>query len=473
MKGMTINMNQFVALVKDKEFLRKTMAITIPIAVQNLLNTALNMIDTVMISQLGETAIAAVGLANKFFFVFVLLMFGICSGSSILAAQYWGKREPLNIKRVLYIALIIGVSGAMIFMLLALFAPELVMRVFTPEADTIADGVKYLLVIAFSYPLTAITMIFISILRSMNYVKLPIIITSISILVNATLNYGLIFGKLGMPELGITGAALATLIARIVECVSLVTLVYIHKAGDGALGDFIHSKPTQGSVKERFLNKGIIYKYATTAAPVMLNEFMWGLGVTMYSLVYGRMGNAAVAAITIESTIEQGLTVFFFGVSAAAAVILGNELGSGQLKKAEEDAKKFILLQLGLTIIAGILAMLIKGPVIAWFGQSEQVGSYVSKILNIFVILLPVKMVNHILITAVFRSGGDTKASLFIDVSGVWFIGIPMAVLGGLVLKQPVYVVFAMVAIEEVYKFIMSILRYRQKKWVRNIVGND
>lgn len=466
-------MNPFVALVKDKEFLRKTMAITIPVAIQNLLNTALNMIDTVMISQLGETAIAAVGLANKFFFVFALLMFGICSGSSILAAQYWGKREPLNIKRVLYIALIIGVGGAMIFMLAALFAPELVMRIFTPERDTIADGVKYLVVIAFSYPLTAITMVFISILRSMNYVKLPIIITSISILVNGTLNYGLIFGKLGMPELGITGAALATLIARIVECVSLLILVYMHKAGDGALGDFVYSKAEQGPVKERFINNGIIYKYATTAAPVMINEFMWGLGVTMYSLVYGRMGNAAVAAITIESTIEQGLTVFFFGVSAAAAVILGNELGSGQLKKAEEDSKKFMLLQLSLTVIAGILAMLIKEPVIAWFGQSEQVGSYVSKILNIFVILLPVKMINNILITAVFRSGADTKASLFIDVSGVWLIGIPMAVIGGLVLKQPVYVVFAMVGIEEVYKLILSLLRYRQKKWVRNIVAND
>lgn len=465
-------MNPFIALVKDKEFLRKTMAITIPVAVQNLLNTALNMIDTVMISQLGETAIAAVGLANKFFFVFSLLMFGICSGSSILASQYWGKREPLNIKRVLYIALIIGVGGAMIFMLAALFAPELVMRIFTPETDTIAYGVKYLVIIAFSYPLTAITMVFVSILRSMNYVKLPIIITSISILVNGTLNYGLIFGKLGMPELGITGAALATLIARIVECVSLLTLVYIHKAGDGALGDFIHSKVEQSPIKERFLNKGIIYKYATTAAPVMVNEFMWGLGVTMYSLVYGRMGNAAVAAITIESTIEQGLTVFFFGVSAAAAVILGNELGSGQLKKAEEDSEKFIMLQLSMTIIAGILAMIIKEPIIAWFGQSEQVGSYVSKILTIFVILLPVKMINNILITAVFRSGADTKASLFIDVSGVWFIGIPMAILGGLVLKQPVYVVFAMVGIEEVYKLILSIFRYRKKKWVRNIVAN-
>ena len=466
-------MNQFVAFIKDKEFLRKTLAITIPVAIQNLLNTALNMIDTVMISQLGETAIAAVGLANKYFFVFALLMYGICSGSSILAAQYWGKREPINIKKVLYIALIIGVGGAMIFMLAALFAPELVMRIFTPESDTIADGVKYLVVIAFSYPLTAITMIFISILRSMNYVKLPIIITSISIIVNGTLNYGLIFGKLGMPELGITGAALATLIARIVECASLLILVYMHKAGDGALGDFVHSKVEKASVKERFINKGIAYKYATTAAPVMLNEFMWGLGVTMYSLVYGRMGNAAVAAITIESTIEQILTVFFFGVSAAAAVILGNELGSGQLKKAEEYSKKFIMLQLSLTIIAGIIALLVKEPIIAWFGQSEQVSGYVSKIINIFVVLLPVRMVNHILITAVFRSGADTKASLFIDVSGVWFIGIPMAVIGGLVLKMPVYVVFAMVAVEEVYKFILSILRYRQKKWVRNIVAND
>lgn len=467
-------MNQLALLMKDKNFLAKTMSITIPIALQNLLNNALNMIDTLMIGQLGETAVAAVGLANKFFFVFALLMFGICSGASVLASQYWGKREPINIRKVLSISLLIGVGGSVLFMIAGLFFPESVMRIFTPEPETIAVGATYLSIIALSYPLTAVTNVFVAILRSMNYVKLPVVITLISIGVNGTLNYGLIFGKLGMPEMGIAGAALATLIARIVECCAMLIAVYMHKAGDNALGDFVHAKVKQeGNLKTPFMTKGFVMKYLTTATPVIMNEFMWGLGVTVYSMVYGRMGNAATAAITIESIVEQSVTVFFFGICSAAAVILGNELGSNQLEKAEEYAQKFIVLQISLSLIGALLTLLIRGPIIAWFAQSEEVAGYISKTLAIFSLYMPIRMVNTLLIIAVFRSGGDTKASLFLDVSSVWLIGIPMAVLGGVVLKLPVYLVFAMVNLEEVYKFILAILRYRQKKWVKNIVASD
>lgn len=467
-------MNQIVLLLKDKAFLKKTMAITLPIALQNLLNNVLNMIDTLMIGRLGETAIAAVGLANKVFFVFTLLMFGVSSGASVLASQYWGKREPINIRKVLYISLLIGVGASSLFMLAGVLFPEMVMRIFTPEQDTIAAGATYLVIIAISYPLTAITMVYTAILRSMNYVKLPVIITFISIGVNGLLNYGLIFGKLGMPEMGIAGAALATLIARIVECVALLTIVYLHKAGDNGLGDFVHAKEIrEDNQKSPLFTKGFIMKYLTTASPVIMNEFMWGLGVTMYSLVYGRMGNAATAAITIESTVEQGITVFFFGICAAASVILGNALGANELEKAEEYAKKFIALQISLSVIGAVLTILIKDPVISLFAQSDEVAGYISQILIIFALVLPFRMINTIMIISIFRSGGDTKAALFLDVTSVWLIGIPMAVLGGLVLKLPVYLVFAMTQMEQIYKTILSIRRYRQKKWLRNIVAND
>ncbi len=456
-------------ILNDKSFIKKTFAITVPVALQNLLSNVLNMIDTIMIGQLGDDFVGAVGLANKVFFVFSLLMFGICSGSAILASQYYGNRDLLGIKRVLKMSLMIGVGGSFVFVLSGIFFPEQVMSILTIHQNQVEIGAIYLGIIAFSYPLIAVTNCFVAILRSMNYVKLPVIITSISIVINVILNYVFIFGHFGMPAMGVAGSALATLIARIIEVILLLIAVYRHKVGDGGVGDFIHQKYTKENGVP-FLNNPFVYKYFYTAAPVIANEFMWGLGVTMYSLVYGRMPAEATNAITITSTVEQLAMVFFFGICHAAAVVLGNELGANELEKAEEHAKNYMVMMFGLSIIGAILAFLLKDAIISLYPVSEVVADYVRLSLTVFAIYMPVRMLNALIIVAILRSGGDTKAALFLDVTGVWFIGIPMAVIGGLFLHLPIYLVYAMILIEEVYKAILGYHRYRKKKWLRNIV---
>jgi putative MATE family efflux protein len=465
-------MNQLKKMMQDKSFLKKTFAITVPIAVQNLLNSMLNLVDTLMIGQLGESSVAAVGLANKVFFVFSLLMFGVCSGSGVLASQYYGKREMLNIRRVLRMSLLIGVGGSFLFLIPGTFFPKFVMRIFTPQEGTIAIGASYLAVIAISYPLTAVTNSYVAILRSMNYVKLPVLITLLAIGVNVTLNYVLIFGKFGFPEMGVAGAALATVIARVVEFSTLLLVVRMHKAGDDGIGDFIHTKYVKA--KENgiaFLNHAFVNKYILTAVPVIANEFMWGLGVTMYSLVYGRMGDAATAAITITGTVEQVALVFFFGICNAAAVVLGNELGADQLEKAEEHAKNYMILLFIITLFGATITIASRDLVISIFAVSDVVANYIRLCITVFALYMPVRMINTLLIVAILRSGGDTKAALFLDVSGVWLIGIPMAVLGGLVFHFPIYIVYALIMIEEVYKVILGFIRYKQKKWLKNIVA--
>lgn len=465
-------MNRIRLILQDRGFLRKTFTITIPIVLQNLLNNVLNLVDTLMIGRLGETSIAAVGLANKVFFVFVLLMFGICSGSGVLASQFWGKRDMFSIKRVLYISLLIGVAGSFIFTIPGIFFPKYVMRIFTPQKATIAQGAIYLSIIAFSYPLTAITNVYVAILRSMNYVMLPVIITSMSIVVNVVFNYGMIFGRLGFPEMGVAGAALATVIARVVEVTSLLLIIYLHKAGDGRIGDFIHQKIVRSKEKGTALfDKAFLIKYFRTASPVIANEFIWGLGVTMYSLVYGRMGDAAVASITISNTVEQVAMVFFFGMCSAAAVILGNELGANELEKAEEHAKNYIVLQIMLTLVGAVVLILLREELVAIFAVSDNVSSLTSMCILVFTLYMPIRMQNALFIVAIFRSGGDTKAALVLDATSVWLIGLPMAILGGLILRLPIYIVYAMVLLEEVYKFALAVWRYRKKKWLRNIVS--
>lgn len=456
-------------ILQDKSFLKKTFAITLPVALQNLLSNILNMIDTIMIGQLGEEYVGAVGMANKVFFVFSLLMFGICSGSAILAAQYYGNRDLLGVKRVLKISLMIGVGGSFLFVLAGVVFPEHVMSILTIHQNQVAIGATFLAVIAFSYPLTAVTNCFVAILRSMNYVRLPVIITTIAIIVNVILNYTFIFGHFGMPAMGVAGAALATVLARVVEVTLLLIAVYRHKVGDGGVGDFIHQKYTKENGVP-FLNKAFVLKYLYTAAPVIANEFMWGLGVTMYSLVYGRMPEEAVNAITISNTVEQLAVVFFFGICHAAAVVLGNELGANKHEEAEEHAKNYMVMMFGLSIIGAVLAFFLKDAIISLYSVSDLVAEYIRLNLTVFAIYMPVRMLNALIIVAILRSGGDTKAALFLDVSGVWFIGIPLAVLGGLVLQLPIYFVYAMIMVEEVYKAVFGYVRYRKKKWLRNIV---
>lgn len=461
-------------MFQDKGFLKKTFAITVPIALQNLLSNLLNMIDTVMISSLGQTEIAGVGLANKVFFVFSLLLFGICSGSGVLASQYYGKRELFNIKRVLTISLIIAVGGSILFVLPATLFPDYVMRIFTDKPDTIAEGAKYLVIIALSYPLTAVTQSFVSILRSMNCVRIPVVITSVAIGINVVLNYGLIFGNLGMPEMGVAGAALATLIARIAECGILMLIVFSRKAGDDSIGDLIHTKFNKAKMSgEKWLNRPFISKYLSTASPVIANEFMWGMGITMYSMAYGRMGDEAVAVTTITSTVESLILVFFFGICSAAAVILGNEMGANRLKEAEEHAKRYMVMLLMLTFFGAILTFIVKEPVIRLYSMPEEVNAHIRICLTAFALYMPIRMLNCLIIVAILRSGGDTKAALFLDVSSVWLIGVPMAFLGGLVFKFPVHIVYILIATEEIYKIILGLLRYKKKKWLKNIVADE
>jgi putative MATE family efflux protein len=380
-------------------------------------------------------------------------------------------------------SLLIGVGCSFLFVIPGILCPEFVMRIFTPQESTISEGAKYLAIIAFSYPLTAVSNAYVAILRSMNYVKLPVIITSVAIGINITFNYAMIFGHFGFPAMGVAGAALATVIARIVECVALLIIIHLHRAGDGGVGDFIHLKKQEDEISETqvgsgkagrkpFFPKAFVEKYLYTASPVIANEFMWGLGVTMYSLVYGRMGVQAISAITISNTVEQVALVFFFGICSAAAVILGNELGADKLEQAEEHARVYILLQLCLTVLGAVLLFLSRDLIVSMFVVTPTAAEYVRLCIPVFSLYMPARMLNALFIVAIFRSGGDTKYALFLDVTGVWLIGIPMAVHGGLILHLPIYVVYGMILLEEFYKLILGIRRYRKKKWLKNIVAS-
>ena len=450
-------------MFRDRNFLKKTVMIALPVAMQGMLNTVVNLVDNLMIGSLGSTAIASVGLANKVFFVFSLLVFGVNSGSGVLAAQFWGNKDVKNIRKVLGLALALAVTGSVVFMVPACVKPRLLMRIFTTSEASISMGAAYLAVAAFSYPCTAVTNTYVAMLRAVNRVKEPVMISCAAIVTNVCFNYILIFGKLGAPAMGVTGAALATLIARVVEVVLIFSVVYLGKT------------PLACGLKELFgWSRAFLKKFFITALPVIINEFIWGLGTTIYSMAYGRMGDDAVAAITIATTIQDMVVVLFQGLSAATAVILGNEMGAGQLKRAEVYGKYFFILQFLVTAVTALLCVSLRWKFIALYqpGISDGVAEAVSRCIMVFAIFAPFRMFNYVNVVGVLRSGGDTAMCLFIDTSGVWFIGIPLAFIGGLILKQPIHIVYGMVTLEEVYKAVIGYIQYRQKKWLRNLAAD-
>lgn len=433
--------------------------IALPITVQALLNNSLNMIDNIMIGTLGEVTISAVGLANKYYFVMTLLVFGIGSGTSVLTAQFWGSREVDNIKKVVGMACLIALGATVVMALAGCLWPGAVMRIFTPNRETIEIGVRYLRIAVLTYPIISLTNTLTSALRGVNEVKGPVLISLIAILSNVALNYILIFGKLGLPAMGVEGAALATLLARIIECAAILLLIRIRKL------------PVLGTWNEMTaFDKVFVGKFMGTVAPVICNEFMWGLGTTLYALVYGRMGDASVAAITITQTAEQVLQVVFIGISAATGVILGNELGNNKLERAERYAKYIIVLQLILSFIFAGMTLLLRGVIVSFYDISDTVKNYVYQCLLMYSLYLPCKMFNMVNITGILRSGGDTKAALLLDTLGVWFWALPLAYLGGIVWRLPIYWVYCLIMTEEFLKFVFSFIRYRQKKWLKNLV---
>ena len=447
-------------MARDGIFLKKAVRIALPVAMQGMLNTIVNLVDTMMIGALGATAIAAVGLANKVFFVFTLLVFGIVSGSGVLAAQYWGNGDIKNIKKVVGLALTLAVAASIAFLVPAVVCPEAVMRIFTASEDAIQVGAGYLTIVALSYPATAVSNTFVAMLRATGRVKAPVVISSCTIFINIFFNYTFIYGNFGAPAMGAAGAALATLMARLAEALSIILVVYLGKA------------PVAARFKEMFgYSKEFLVQFFSTTSPVIANEFIWGLGTTLYSLAYGRMGNDAVAAITIATTIQDIVTVLFQGLSAATAVIMGNEMGAGKLKRAERYAKNFLILQFIVTILGALFCVAIRWQIIGVYNITPEIAESVSQCIIVFALFMPFKMFNYVMVVGILRSGGDTKMCLLLDCSGVWMIGVPMAFLGGLFFGFPIHIVYAMVMLEEVYKAVFGYWRYKQKKWLRNLAA--
>ncbi|MDF2531474.1 MAG: family efflux transporter [Clostridia bacterium] len=445
---------------KDKSFYNKMIAISIPIMLQNLISSVLNMVDTVMVGALGEAQLAAVGLANQVFFVFFLLIYGINSGCGIFIAQYWGSKDEANIKRTIGFSVVVGAVVGLIFTLVAFYLPGQIMQLFTTDRTVIKYGIDYMRFVSLGYVLTSISIAYSFAARNIGDVKAPTIISMVSLIFNGVFNFVLIFGYLGFPRLEVQGAAIATVSARLIEALALVYWVYAVRK----------NKVLAPGIKDiKRLSMTYIKNIMVTAIPVILNDVFWALGMTMYSAAYARIGTTSIAAIQIANTAQNIFIVISIGLASSCAVMLGNEIGSGEKEKAILYAKRFLAIGTMAGLLLGVLLILISPVVLMLFSNTQAVQQIAQKIMLIMGAFLWCRFLNGILVVGVLRSGGDTTFAMILETCSVWLVGVPLAFAGALLWHFPVYFVYTLITLEELVKAFFGIGRVRSNKWVRDV----
>ncbi|MGG5461064.1 MATE family efflux transporter [Clostridium sp. B9] len=445
-------------ITRDKKFYRLLLGIALPIAVQNLITFMVSMVDTMMVGSLGETQLSAVAVANNLFFVLTILMFGLAGGSNIMISQYWGKGNVKTIHKILAIMYRFCIAITAIFIVIALFLPKQFMGIFTTDLAVIDLGASYLRIVCIGYLFYAVTNCTIMMLRSVKTVRISMIVYSASLVVNAVLNWILIFGKFGMPAMGIQGAAIATVCARITEFLIVLVFMILYERKIGLR--FKHLLK---------IDKTILKDYIGLVSPVLCNEFLWSTGASMISVIVGRMGTDVVAANSINTVAHQFVTVFVFGMSNATAVIIGNTIGRGEKKKAREYAQSIGVFALVMGIIASILINLIKGNIVDFYNISEATKAIALQIMTVTSIIVIFQSLGVNFMMGVLRGGGDAKFVLINDIIFMWLVAIPGGFFAAFVLELPVALVFLVIKCDEILKSVVSVVRVSSGKWVNDI----
>lgn len=446
---------------EDRPFYKRLFIITLPIVLQNLIASSLNMLDTMMIGSVGEVELASVGIANQYYFLYSLMIMGISAGCGVFIAQLWGKKDVANIKKTLGIGLIAGVVATVIFGLLGAFFSKEIMSIFSTDKRVIEIGSDYLVIVVLSYLFTAITFNYAAALRSVGNTVLPMWASFIGLITNGVLNYILIFGKLGIPSLGVQGAAIATVTARIVECTIIIVGVYSK------------NKVLNAKVREFFgISNEVFNGLFKVTIPIVINEACWGLGNVTYVAIYGRIGTGAAASIQICTTVMNLFMIVTFGLANAAVVIVGNEIGANREERGRIYAKRISKLAIMVSIVLSLVLAISAPAILSIFNISEAVRLDSLYILYIYSAVLIVKVYNAVMIVGVLRGGGDATFGSLIQAITLWCIGIPLAFIGAFILHLPVYLVVFLTFIEEAIKVVIMIKRFRSDKWIHNIVKN-
>ena len=444
------------------KFYRTVIALVVPMALQNLINVGVTAADVIMLGAVGETALSGASLAGQVQYIMTLFLFGLTSGATVLTAQYWGRGDREAIEKILGMAVTAAVVVTALFTAAALAIPDLLMRIFTSDPAVIAEGVKYLRIVAFYYVLMGITQTYLYIMRSVERVVVATVVYLLSLLCNIILNSIFIFGLLGLPAMGVEGAALGTLCARVLEVVLVIGYSrFFNKDIKLRLKYVLH------------MDRALFRDFMKYALPVVANELMWGLGTAANTAILGHMGSSAVAANSVAQVARQLATVVSFGLSSAAAIYLGKTIGEKRMEHAKAYAKRFVILSIIMGVLGGLI-ILAAAPVtasaLALSGTAKQYLRFMFFVMSYFVVG---QAFNTTMVVGIFRSGGDTRFGLILDVSTMWCCSILLGFLAAFVFRLSVPVVYVILMSDEIIKVPITYRRYRSYKWLRDVTREN
>ena len=445
-------------ITTEKNFYKTMLAIALPIGIQNLITFTVSMSDTLMLGSLGEVQLSASSIGNNLFFILTVLMFGLGGGASVMASQYYGKKDMKSIHKIISIMYRLCILITMIFVGIAIFIPKQFISIFTTDTKVITAGVDYLRIVSIGYLFYSLTNCTITELRSVKTVKISMVVYSVSLAVNVFFNWVFIFGNLGFEPMGVKGAAIATVISRIVEFIIVLSYMVLYE-------NKIQLKLKNIIALDKVMFKDFI-KHCT---PVLCNELLWSLGASMISIVVGRMGTEVVAANSINSVVNQFVTVFIFGLGSATSVIIGNTIGEGNYEKVKEYSVTITILSLIMGIVAGFIIYIISPYVVDLYNVSDSTKEIAKEIMSVSSILVVFQALSINTMMGILRGGGDNKFVLINDVLFMWAVAIPFGFIAAFVWKLPIVAVFLILKSEEILKVIASIIRILSGKWIKDL----
>jgi putative MATE family efflux protein len=451
--------------IENEEFFKLLFRTVLPLLIQSLFMQSTTFINQLMMSSLGTTTTAAVSSASKLLTMYNSFLYGSCSGCAMFMAQYWGKGDVKSVQRMLGVTMTATVAVGALVTGAMLIVPDKLLRLFSGDAEVIVIGANYLRTVAPAYFLMGVVFPLNFAMRSMNAVKVTMCSTIASVIINCSVNYVLIYGAFGFPKMEERGVAIATVATRTVELAFLFTYL---KISGNSLGRDIKNMFTYG--------KEFVSGFVSKALPLIANEVMWSTGTTVYFIIYGKSGSTPadctdiLAAMGIMQTIQMLAKLFTGSFCGASAMIIGNEIGRADLPKVNRFCKKFHLAALIVGIFSGLAVFLLINPVVGLYtNQNPDVLIYVKQCMVVLSIYIVMNSLNSINIEGVFRSGGDVKFIALADMGSIWFVGMPVTLIAGLVLRLPVMYIYCAYILIEIYKLPMVYIRFRRGKWIHKL----
>jgi len=446
-------------LVKKPEFYKSLLMLAIPMVLTNMLSISVGLADNLMVGQLGETAVAGVMVANQVQNLLAALTIGISAALVIIAAQYWGKRDIESVKAVAAVGIKVALLVGLVVSVVVLAAPAAVLSVFTDDAPVIAEGVRYIRILAFSYLFFCLTQTLMGTMRCVEVVRIGVVVSFSTLLVSVTLNYLLIFGNFGFPALGIEGAAIATLTARIFEAVIMV--VYVRFI-DRRLGiRFLELI--------RATNKRLFGDFFRYGLPVMVGDISWAMVGTAKVAILGRLGEAAMAANSITMVLFSLITVAVWGMSGACSVVIGKTVGSGDYDLVKQYARTMQVMFACLGIVAGLSLLGMRDAFISLYNFSGDTQVMARQFMTIMGFSIIFTAYHAPCFTGIIRAGGDTKFVFIVDFICGWLLVLPLAFAAAFIFHAPPWVVFFCLYSDQFYKWIIAFIKTNRFKWIINL----